>query len=194
MFRSRGSLQSHREVPGRCDMTEENDLEFAAMQGVYAALAPLDPDARARVLDYISSRLGVAKKAAILLHDEVDADGEEEVTKGEESAVQNQSFSTFAELSDAAQPKNGPEKALVAGYWLQVCQGSESFDGFSANKELKNLGEGVGNITTAIDGLKSQKPALVLQLKKSGKSKQARKTYKVTVAGIKAVEGMINGR
>jgi hypothetical protein len=33
--------------------------------------------------------------------------------------------------------------------------------------------------------------ALALQLKKSGKSKQSRKLYKLTVAGIKAVEAMI---
>jgi hypothetical protein len=38
-----------------------------------------------------------------------------------------------------------------------------------------------------------QKPALVLQLKKAGKSRQARKTYKVTVAGVKAVEAMLRG-
>jgi hypothetical protein len=81
----------------------------------------------------------------------------------------------------------------VGGYWLQVCQNSESFDGFSVNKELKDVGQGLGNITNAIDGLRSQKPALALQLKKSGKSQQARKTYKVTVPGIKAVEAMING-
>jgi hypothetical protein len=58
---------------------------------------------------------------------------------------------------------------------------------------LKNLGQGLANITNAIDGLRNQKPALVLQLKKSGKSQQARKTYKLTVAGIKAVEVMIDG-
>jgi hypothetical protein len=76
---------------------------------------------------------------------------------------------------------------------LQVCQGAESFDAFSAHKELKNLGQGVGNITIAIDSLKSQKPALALQLKKSGKTQQSRKTYKITVAGINSVASMING-
>jgi hypothetical protein len=61
------------------------------------------------------------------------------------------------------------------------------------NKELKNLGEGILNITSALDALKAQKPALALQLKKAGKSRQARKTYKVTVAGLKFVENMIRG-
>jgi hypothetical protein len=102
-------------------------------------------------------------------------------------------FGSFAELFDAAQPKTGYDKALVAGYWLQVCQGADSFDGFSANKELKHLGEGLPNITSSVDTLKAQKPALALQLKKSGKSRQARKVYKVTVAGVRAVEAMIGG-
>jgi hypothetical protein len=60
------------------------------------------------------------------------------------------------------------------------------------NKELKLLGEGVPNITMAVDALRSQKPALAVQLQKSGKTRQARKTYKLTVAGIKEVERMIN--
>jgi len=103
------------------------------------------------------------------------------------------SFSSFAELYDAAQPKSQSDKALVAGYWLQQSLGGDNFDSFSINKELKNLGEGVPNITSALDTLKGQKPALVLQLKKSGKSRQARKTYKVTVAGLKNVENMLGG-
>jgi hypothetical protein len=36
-------------------------------------------------------------------------------------------------------------------------------------------------------------PRLVLQLKKSGKSQQARKRYKLTTAGITEVERMIKG-
>jgi hypothetical protein len=75
-------------------------------------------------------------------------------------------YGSFAELFDAAKPKSNGDKALVAGYWLQVCQGAENFDGQSANKELKHLGEGLANITNAVESLKTQKPALALQLKK----------------------------
>jgi hypothetical protein len=82
---------------------------------------------------------------------------------------------------------------LVAGYWVQVCGGADSFDGFSVNRELKNLGHGLINVTVAIEGLRKQQPARALQLAKAGKSQQARKTYKLTVVGIKAVEEMISG-
>jgi hypothetical protein len=49
----------------------------------------------------------------------------------------------------------------------------------------------VKHITSAFDTLKARKPAAVMQLKKSGSTRQARKTYKLTVAGKNAVELMI---
>lgn len=168
------------------------DVEFAAMQSVYEALEPLDDDARSRVVEYITHRLEIATSAPRhqrQVGHKVD-DGAEEVDATVASAPK---FGSLAELHDAAQPRSNAERALVAGYWLQICEGADSFEGFSANQGLKNLGHGVSNITNAIDSLKAQKPALVLQLKKSGTSKQARKTYKVTHAGIMAVEAMISG-
>lgn len=176
------------------DLNAGADIEFVAMQAVYRALEPLDDDARSRVIEYIIARLEIvaptslrARTAELNGANEVD----EVVLEAEEARASK--FGSLAELYDAAQPKSNAHKALVAGYWIQVCQGSENFDGFSVNKELKNLGHGISNITNAIDALREQKPALVLQLKKSGKSQQARKTYKVTVAGIVAMEAMISG-
>ncbi len=176
------------------DFKADSDAEFSAMHTVYTALAPLDEDARIRVVDYIAARLEISARQTAAGHT-ADAPGGSpghEDTLREEKAIPAK-FDSFAELYDAAQPKSQAEKALVAGYWLQICQSAESFDGFSANKELKNLGEGISNITIAVDSLKNQKPAQALQLKKSGKSQQARKTYKITIAGINSVERMING-
>ena len=52
-------------------------------------------------------------------------------------------------------------------------------------KANDKIGERAGlNITAALDDLKEVQPQLVLQLKKSGKSRQARKTYKISVAGV----------
>lgn len=173
---------------------KEADAEFGAMQTVYSALAQLDDAAQSRVLDYVSSRLGIATRSPLSMRVPVDTVPDDEVTSDQQKEpAANSNFGSLAELADAAQPKTQPEKALVCGYWLQICQGAESFDSFSINKELKNLGEGITNITSALDALREQKPALALQLKKSGKSRQARKTFKITVAGIKAVEDMIRG-
>lgn len=166
------------------------DGEFEAIRTIYAALEPLEDDARTRVVNYIIARLDIATEG------EPDADADDVQSDSElflaKEQTQAPKYSTFAELFDATQPTSNANKALVAAYWLQVCQGQDDFDGQSANTELKQLGEGVANITVAMNNLRGQKPALVIQLRKSGKSQQARKTYKVTVPGIRAVEAMVN--
>ena len=53
----------------------------------------------------------------------------------------------------------------MGAYWVQVCQGNQGFDGQSVNKELKNLGHGLGNITMALNPPIAQKPRTVLQLR-----------------------------
>lgn len=164
------------------------DQELAAMQSVVAAFEPLHPDARKRVFDYVIARLGLSPVKQPMDRREPPSPADSEQP---EVPAQSPEFATFAELHDAAQPATQADSALVAGYWLQVVRGGESFEGFAANKELKNLGEGASNITASINVLKNQNPALVIQLKKSGTSKQARKTYKVTVAGIKRVQAMM---
>jgi hypothetical protein len=179
-----------RSADGGSEMTGgKADGELEAIMTIYSALEPLDDDARTRVINYILARLDIAT--------EKEPDGDVgEVSSDQESALKKEQsqapkYGSFADLFDATQPNSNSEKALVAGYWTQVCQGQEDFDGQSANRELKHLGEQIANITVAFNQLREQKPALVIQLKKSGKSQQARKTYKVTVAGIKAVEAMI---
>src|SRR5687768_13324720 len=113
------------------------DGEFDAMQAVYKALEPLDEGARTRVLNYVIDRLGVTAKLQRGRAEEA-GDAEDEALHEEEAEAPK--YDSFAELHDAAHPQSQADKALVAGYWLQVCQGGDSFDGMSANKELKNLG------------------------------------------------------
>ena len=81
----------------------------------------------------------------------------------------------------------------MASYWAQVCENQSSFAAQTLNTQLKDLGYGVGNITEAFTALKSERPALVLQLKKSGTSRQARKTYKLTQEGVRRVQTMLRG-
>jgi len=97
------------------------------------------------------------------------------------------------DLYGTISPSSEADRALVVGYWLQVLQGEQDLDSFQINKELKNLGHGVGNITNALTSLIQRKPQLVIQTRKSGSSQQARKRYRLTDAGLKAVERMLNG-
>ena len=174
------------------DSKSNADPEFSAIQTIYSTLKPLNDDARMRVVNYVVARLSIVLESISTSSEDgklINSNRENEIKIEDEN---DQNFDSFAELYDATQPKTHVLKALVAGYWFQVCQNAATFDSHSVNKELKNLGEGLSNVTNSIDRLKNQKPSLVLQIKKSGKSKQARKTYKVTTAGIKVVKDMVD--
>lgn len=166
-------------------------VEFAALNTVYDALKPLSPEAQNRVLGHVAEVLGLATpKSKMKQSPKASEQADEE---DDAAPTVTTSYKTFGEFFNAADPQTTADKALVAGYWLQVCQGAESFDGQSANKELTHLGHKIANITNAISALNAQKPSLAIQLKKSGSSQQARKTYKITTAGEAAVKAMING-
>jgi hypothetical protein len=162
------------------------DEELQSMATMAAALERLDEAARVRALRWANSRYGHPKG--------VDLDAREMSTEpdiGIEADPSTSPFDSFAELFDAANPKTEKDKALVAAYWMQICQNVSSFPSQSLNNQLKDLGHGIGNITEALTQLKHDRPALVLQLKKSGTSRQARKTYKLTQEGAKRVQLMI---
>lgn len=171
------------------------DNEFKAIQDVHKALEPLDHEARNRILNYIISLLEIDVRG-------IGKQGEASQIENADNGIgnsaesfegQNTEFTSFAELYAAASPGSNGEKALVAGYWLQVCEGADGFTGSGANRELTNLGHKLSNVTDAINKMKDRKPMLILQVKKSGSSKQARKTYRVSDEGIKRVKEMIGG-
>jgi hypothetical protein len=158
--------------------------ELDVMAKIAALLEPLDQAARSRVLNWVIGALAV---------EDVSCAGNLPGTKqlAAPSEVVGK-FSTFAELFHAAAPDAEKEKALVAAYWIQQSSGVDQFASQQVNTELKNIGYGVTNITDALTQLISDKPNLVIQLAKSGSTKQARKTYKITDAGLRRVLEMLN--
>jgi hypothetical protein len=166
------------------DATNESaDNEIQAMSKLATILAPLNGEAKKRVLSWayeFFSIGGISTKKVPRIDDESNDNGTPRTLPN----------SGVAEIFDAADPKTGAEKALIVAYWLQVHQGQDGFSSQSVNKELKNLGHGVANITAAFTDLLEQK--LALQIQKSGKSQQARKVYKLTRKGTLQVEAMIN--
>lgn len=169
--------------------------ELEAMATVHKTLKPLTVDARQRVISWAVGALSLSavQMGKVPPQNMSAEDSRSAPDQNEDSGTGKSAFSTCADLFSAARPKTNAAKALVGGYWLQVCQGSETFTSFSVNNELKNLGEVVGNITSAFDSLKDGKPQLAMQVRKEGRSQQARKKYKLTVAGIAHVERMIRG-
>ncbi len=95
-------------------------------------------------------------------------------------------------LFEATKPKTDADKALVAAYFFQGVQGEKDLAGRTLNDALKHLGHGIGNITNAVQANIESTPALMLQVKKFGKTKQAQKKYRVTQEGMKRVQEMVN--
>lgn len=169
------------------------DPEIAAMSAVFEALSQLDEVQRRRVIQWVSSRYDIDPKA-LKRTPKPDNNADDEADDDEiyeTPDVTDNGWEHFADLFSAADPKTEAYKLLVAAYWAHVVQGQTSFGSFSLNKDLKDLGHGATHTATSMDRLVKERPQLVLQLKKSGKSQQARKIYKLTDAGKKAVEHMI---
>jgi hypothetical protein len=165
------------------------DIEIDAMSVVAAALADLESEAQARVLRWAAERFGVTLSAP---NSRRDAGGGGAASNSVGGAViEPGEFEHFAELFAAAQPTTNEDKALVAGYWVQVNQGKDKWPSRLLNAELKHLGHSIGNITDALSSNMKRKPQRVIQLKKSGSTQQATKTYKVTDAGLVHVQGML---
>jgi hypothetical protein len=168
------------------------DPELNAMQAILTALEPLEVEGRRRVVTWVMGRfeLGVApvaKGGPRVQENQGDAAAAGASNSGAPT------FNTLGELFAAANPETNGQKALVVGYWLQSREGLPDLDGQRINTELKHLGYGVSNITVAMDELKESKPALAIQLRKSGNTRQARKKYKITEAGLKAVDARLCG-
>lgn len=180
----------------RMDANGEPDAEvltpMAALQAVYQILEPFEEEVRERVLISVATMLGISATGT-----KSRSSGIKEMLGDKNHVDENNEnsseYNSFAELYAKADPTLNSDKALVAGYWLQVCEGAENFSGFSINSELTNLGHRIANVTDALSSLIKMKPQLVLQLRKTGKSRQARKTYKLSKSGIDKVKEMIGG-
>ncbi len=161
--------------------TTELSAELKAMADIEAALKNLSDEERARVMQWAASRFrGPGKSASKVVADD-----------NEVQSTELGKYGTLAEFYDAAAPETDADRALVAAYWYQFKEDASEVEAQKINRELKHLGHGVGNITRAFEALKSQKPALIMQTRKEGSTKQARKRYKVTTEGKRAVERMI---
>lgn len=169
------------------------DPEIDAMGKVAEALASLEEDAQGRVLRWAGERFGVVLRSQVepQMNDVAGAEG----SGSADVFVEDEpTYEHFAELFAAAGPKTNEDKALVAAYWVQIHEGNAQWQSRVLNTLLKNLGHAIPNITDALTSNMRRKPQRVIQLKKSGNSRQANKTYKVTNEGLVYVQGMLSGQ
>lgn len=178
-----------------------HDPEIQAASVVYDALSALEDDeARERVLQWMAKRFGISLPApggngatAPTLERSPDPSVRSEAEGGVTPVTTPSTYEEFHELFDDVEPTTDGDRALLAAYWIQEINGAKQFTGFEVNKELKQLGYGVTNITRTLGGYMQRSPALVRQKTKSGKAKQSKKTYVLTDAGRKYVEQLLKG-
>lgn len=172
------------------------DPELQAMQALLSAPGPLEADARERVITWVIGRYEMPPMRSRKTGHKDESEGCDDASGQQQSAAANgtTNFNSLAELFAAVAPQTNGQKALVVGYWLRKSEGIDEFESQRVNTALKHLGHGISNITAALDELKSTKPALAIQLRKSGTGRQARKKFKITHEGLNAVDTMINGK
>lgn len=169
--------------------------EVAAVAAVAQALESLDQRARARVLQWASDcllEIDNRRRPEAVLSTRVPDSPSRPTTLA--TAEPSTDLSSVCQQEEAAEflhqsgpPATAPERALVVAAHVQLRSQAGSFKASEVNSELKHLGYAIANITDALASLMNRKPQLVVQMQKSGTSRQARKLYKVTQVGFDTV-------
>ncbi len=154
---------------------EETD-ELMIMRTISQTLDAVDDETKGRIIRWIVDKYGISVG-----------------TKGgrKEPEASLEETERLEDLWVTANPETQSDKVLVVGSWLQVSEDRQEIEAFRVNRILKNLGHGIPNITSAFDNLIEARPQLAIQVKKSGVTRQARKKYRITAAGIQRVKEMI---
>lgn len=161
--------------------------EIEAMGSIDKALGALEPDEQKRVLRWAVDKFAAGE---VKLASGRSAAGS---GNGDEETGGSGEYARISDLMDAASPTTTADHVLVASYWFQVVQGQEDFTSQAVNGELKDLGQESKNITDSFNTLMKRKPPAVRQVQKTGSTRQARKKYRLTEPGIRAVQRMLRG-
>ncbi|HEU0052230.1 MAG TPA: hypothetical protein VFQ39_03590, partial [Longimicrobium sp.] len=98
-----------------------------------------------------------------------------------------------ASLVEQWRPETMAERALLGAFVLARGRPDRTVTSQAINAELKRNGLPVPNITRAIESNLRAKPPLMVQKKKMGTTRQARKQYALTPEGVELVESKLRG-
>ncbi|HET7233750.1 MAG TPA: hypothetical protein VFJ16_27315 [Longimicrobium sp.] len=96
-------------------------------------------------------------------------------------------------LIERWRPETMAERALLGAYVLARGRPDRTVTSQAINAELKRNGLPVPNITRAIESNLRARPPLMVQKKKMGTTRQARKQYALTQEGVDLVESKLGG-
>lgn len=164
----------------------DTDNEITAMSSIAKILEELsDKNTRTRIIKWIVEKFEVDfSEVALKEYTNLGSSG-----NNTDSAL---TFDEFVDLYNKVNPTSDIEKAITAGYWFQVIQGELIWGSNKVNNALKNTGNGVGRIDRALSAAEKEKPSLVRQIRKNGKNKQSKKSYKLTTSGIELINKRIS--
>jgi hypothetical protein len=94
-------------------------------------------------------------------------------------------------LIEQWKPETMAERALLGAYVLARGKPDRTVTSQAINAELKRNGLPVPNITRAIESNLRSRPPLMVQKKKMGTTRQARKQYALTQEGVDLVESKL---
>jgi hypothetical protein len=90
--------------------------------------------------------------------------------------------------------KTVASKILLAAAYLQEKMGYDEISSFDINSRLKKMGYGVSNISNSLNTLLKKEPPLMIQTRKDGDSKQAKRKFQVTEEGLKVARTYLRGK
>ena len=90
------------------------DIEVGAISALIAALKPLDPNARARVVDFVLKRFAIPRHGI-----EVDSEGSTELLSGRGAMTSHSGAIDIRTFAAEKTPKTVNEKVALIAYYLQ---------------------------------------------------------------------------
>jgi len=175
----------------------KGDPEIGAINTCYEILNGLPAPARKRVVNWLAERFGSATEQSSTTtkenepaRAEAEGNGAGEVEAGK-SLADEDSSQEFATAFSKAKPKTAADKVLFTAWYLSEKMGVKDLTSLRINKMLTHLGHKPTNASAEVRRLIAGKPALMIQMRKQGKSKQARKLLRVSEEGKEAARKML---
>jgi hypothetical protein len=173
------------------------DRELEAMAKANAAVKDLIEEERVRVIQWLAAKYmtnytAASPRAAAASNSIALAGGADVDDEDDEAGDAIQHHGSFAELLAASTSDTPVNRVLLAAYWLQVVEGSESFKTFALNKILKDTGYFDDNINVKLRSLRGTKPAKIVQLAKTSTGGgKGHRTMKLTTYGVSEAENLL---
>jgi hypothetical protein len=175
----------------------------ALLDEINATISSYDPVMKERARDILLERAFGTRGASARAQQADDGEGEGGGTGTDEaprrrgrpkgSTNARRASGGIGSMIERWKPETMAERALLGAYVLARGRPDRTVTSQAINAELKRNGLPVPNITRAIESNLRARPALMVQKKKMGTTRQARKQYALTQEGVDLVESKLGG-